>query len=184
MMATPAWTIFVRLSHWLVAACVLLELINDTGSQHRMIGYFCVGVVMLRIIYGIFSKIPSSLFYLPSVKHIKLHVKGALHGMHQHYDGHNPLGQWAVYAMWLLIILLGITGWISRTDTYWGEDWPVDWHLALSNLLIGCVVMHVFAVLLMSRLTRVNLIGQMLTGKSSKRLVSNQLEAKRFDLEN
>ncbi len=182
MMATQTWTLFVRFSHWLVAACVLLELFNETGQLHRMIGYFCVGVVVLRIIDGIFSKIASSQFYWPSFKQIKNHGKDVLNGIHRHYIrrqvGHNPLGQWAVYVMWMLIILLSITGWISRTDAYWGEDWPVDWHTALSNLLMYCVMLHVLAVMLMSYLTRVNLIRQMLTGKQTKRIASE-----RFDLE-
>lgn len=86
-------------------------------------------------------------------------------GRSTHHAGHNPLGQYAVYIMWLLITLLGLTGWLSRTDQYWGEDWPVDMHIMLSFLLQGMVVLHLLAVVVMSVLERRNLIRGMLNGK-------------------
>lgn len=80
------------------------------------------------------------------------------------HHGHNPLGQLAVYVMWLLIMLLGFTGWLSRTDLYWGEDWPVQMHEMLSGLLQVMIVLHLLAVLLMTRLQRKNLIKAMIKG--------------------
>ena len=82
-------------------------------------------------------------------------------------QGHNPLGQWAVYVMWALIALLAFTGWLSRTDRYWGEDWVVDIHVALSDLLTAMIVLHVTAVLVVSWLQKTNLIKRMMTGKDS-----------------
>lgn len=79
--------------------------------------------------------------------------------------GHNPLGQIAVYVMWLLITLLAFTGWLSQTDAYWGEDWPVHVHHFLSDVLFCMVALHVVAVMWMSRLQRKSLVRAMLTGK-------------------
>ena len=82
------------------------------------------------------------------------------------HRGHNPLGMLAIYMIWPLVVLLAFTGWLSRTDAYWGEDVPVLAHLLFSNLLLGLVVLHVAAVIVMSRLQKRNLIKAMFIGKS------------------
>lgn len=67
--------------------------------------------------------------------------------------------------MWGLILLLGLTGWISRTDQFWGEDWPVELHEVLSKALQCMVVLHLMAVLLLSKKSGENLIRAMVRGK-------------------
>ena len=159
------WTAFVRLSHWLVALCVLVNFFNDTGYWHRFTGYFCLMLVLLRITYGLWvSKVASSRFYIPTIANIKSHVSEISTQRFAPHAGHNPLGQWAVYMMWLLILLLALTGWLSRTDAYWGEDWPVDWHAIFSYMLQGLVLTHITAVIVMSKLQKKNLIKQIITG--------------------
>lgn len=160
------WTWFVRATHWIVATGVLVNFFNDTGYWHRTIGYLCLGLVLARIVYGLLiSKVSSSQFYLPSIKQLKTHIKELCERHVPAYSGHNPLGQWAVYVMWLLIALLAFTGWLSRTDAYWGEDWPVDSHEILSNILQGFVILHLLAIALMSKLQKHNLVKAMLVGK-------------------
>lgn len=160
------WTLFVRLTHWIVALCVLVNFFNDTGFWHRAIGYGCLVLVLMRVFYGLFiSKTSSSKFYIPGIQSLKLHLNELLQQQVPPYVGHNPFGQWAVYLMWILIMLLALSGWMSRTDTLWGEDWPVDLHMALSNLLQGVVVLHLLAVLLMSKLQKYNLVKAMTVGK-------------------
>lgn len=161
--ASPSfWTGFVRITHWLVAIGVVVNFFNDTGYWHRVLGYSCVIFVLLRILYGLTSSIQSSKFYLPSFHHLRAHFSELLSGKFQHHAGHNPLGQWAVYIMWTLIMSLAITGWLSRTDAYWGEDWPVDLHIVFSDVLQGFVVLHLLAVIVMSKLQRQNLIKKMI----------------------
>lgn len=80
------------------------------------------------------------------------------------HRGHNPLGQWAVYLIWLFIAALALTGWLSRTDALWGEDWPVALHAALSFGLLALIVVHVLAVIIVSRLSGQHLLSQMIHG--------------------
>jgi cytochrome b len=47
---------------------------------------------------------------------------------------------------------------------YWGEDFPVQMHEILSDLLQVMVVLHLLAVLLMSRLQNKNLIKAIIKG--------------------
>lgn len=159
----PVWTLFVRVTHWLVAIFVVVNFFNDTGYWHRFIGYFCLILVLSRIVYGLWlSKTASSKFYMPTIANIKLHFCEMKSQHFAHHIGHNPLGQWAVYIIWLLIILLALTGWLSRTDAYWGEDWPVDLHAFFSNALQGLVILHLAAIVLMSKLQKKNLAKQMI----------------------
>jgi cytochrome b len=161
-----AWSATVKLTHWLVALAVIVNFFNNTGEAHRLIGYASLCLVLMRILHGLLPNAPqSSQFYWPSVKRIQHHILEIKKQKFSHEVGHNPLGQWAVYGMWLLIFLLAATGWLSRTDAFWGEDWPVDLHALFSTLLQALVVIHLMAVMLMSRLQKQNLPKQMLTGK-------------------
>lgn len=164
--AQSLWSRTVRLTHWLVAICVIVNFFNETGEWHRNIGYACLALVVIRLAHGFGARSPvSSQFYWPTFRLIKQHIQEIFHQKTLHYNGHNPLGQWAVYCIWALIVLLAFTGWLSRTDQFWGEDWPVDLHTFFSNALQGLVLLHLAAVVLMSRLQRKNLIGQMVAGK-------------------
>lgn len=161
------WSLFVRLTHWVVAACVVVNFFNDTGYMHRIIGYVCLIIVGLRIGYGFRKKtVKSAQFYLPRLSLIKQHIAEIRQGHVAQQQGHNPLGILAVYLIWLLIALLALTGWISRTDAYWGEDGPVVLHEVLSYLLQGVVLLHLSAVLIMSKLQKQNLIKAMILKKS------------------
>ena len=165
---TIVWTVFVRITHWLVALFVLVNFFNETGFWHRFIGYFCLMLVFARISYGLWlSRVASSRFYMPTFASIKLHTHEIRTQVFTSQIGHNPLGQLAVYLIWMLIILLALTGWLSRTDAYWGEDWPVDLHIIFSNVLQGLVLLHIAAVVLMSKLQKKNLLKQMISGKPS-----------------
>ncbi|HOY86121.1 MAG: cytochrome b/b6 domain-containing protein [Methylotenera sp.] len=163
---TFTWSLLVRLTHWLVALCVIINFFNDTGYWHRIIGYACFVVVLVRLGNGLWiSKHTASRFHLPSFTVIKNHLNALRFGTTSSHIGHNPLGQLAVYCMWLLILLLVFTGWLSRTDLFWGEDWPVDIHTTLSNILQAMVVLHLLAVILMSKLQHKNLIKAILIDK-------------------
>lgn len=165
---TPAivWPLFVRLTHWVVAACVLVNFFNESGFWHRAIGYVCVGLVLLRMIEGVLiHHEATSGLYWPSLSAVHEHIKALFLGRIKPHVGHNPLGQYAVYVMWTLILLLAFTGWLSRTDELWGEDWPVDLHEALSYCLQGMVVLHLLVVTLLSKWQGKNLISAMIRGK-------------------
>lgn len=166
------WSIWVRISHWLVAICVISEWLNETGYWHRSLGYFCVSIVVMRLIYGVCTNSASARFYWPSWHQISMHWRTLINADHVNanhadYAGHNPWGQWAVYLMWGLVVLLAVTGFISRTDAFWGEDLPVDLHKMLSNGLMFVVILHVLAVWLMSYITKRNLVKQMLSSQVS-----------------
>lgn len=169
MSSTLIWPWWVRVSHWLVAIgiCLLWVLAYayfETDKLHRTLGYVVIGVVLARIIAGFFTRVATAKLTLPSWDAVSEHVKHLVQKQLPNIRGHNPLGQLAVYVMWVLVILLSLTGWLSRTDQYWGEDWPVELHQYLSYALMAMVALHLIAVYLVSRLSGQHLLQQMIDG--------------------
>ncbi len=156
------WSFTVRLTHWLIALAVMINFVNETGYWHRMIGYVCLVLIGIRVLHGFSTKQISSHFRLPRIREIYEHMLEISNKTIKDYNGHNPLGQLAVYLMWLLVILLGFSGWLSRTDVFWGEDEPVVVHTLLAYLLMLFVFLHISAVLVMSKLQKKNLIKPMI----------------------
>jgi cytochrome b len=166
------WPWWVRLSHWLVAAGVIaLWLMSyvwyETDWLHRAVGYGVLALVAVRILLGCLTNIPSARFYLPGWRAIRMHLIEMRQGHITPHHGHNPLGQWSIYLIWLLISVLALTGWLSRTDALWGEDWPVDLHAVLSLCLLGLIVVHVLAVVIVSKLSDQHLLSQMIHGRAA-----------------
>lgn len=170
------WSLFVRITHWLVAVSIVINSFNETDGWHRFIGYTAVILVLIRLAVGLVNRYRAwnhvtayaSRLWWPRLDDIKQHLREMWSGHLVGELGHNPLGQLAAYAMWGLIVALAFTGWLSRTDMFWGEDWPVDSHHWLSMLLQGLVILHICAVIVMSRLQKQNLVMAMLNGKKSK----------------
>ena len=162
MPGPTVWSRPVRLLHWLVAGCVAINLFNDTGYAHRMIGYAALVLVGVRLVHAGWTRDTAERLRLPGRRDLRLHLSHLRHRHPESTAGHNPLGQLAVYAMWLLITALAVTGWICRTDAYWGEDWPIDLHSWLADAMLAMVVLHVAAVVTMSWWFRQNLIAAMI----------------------
>lgn len=164
------WPWWVRLTHWLVAAGVIaLWLMSyvwyETDWLHRSVGYAVLAVMAGRMLGGSLTHMHSARFHLPRWHAVKAHVMEMRRRALMPHWGHNPLGQCAAYLIWLLILSLVFTGWLSRTDALWGEDWPVELHAALSFALLGFIVLHVIAVNYVGKLSRQHLVRQMWHGR-------------------
>lgn len=173
------WPWWVRLSHWLVAAGVsslwlMSHVWYETDALHRGVGYAVMAIVAGRILAGTLTKHQSARFHVPGWQVIRTHLAQVWQARQGQatpsaHRGHNPLGQWAVYAIWSLILLLALTGWLSRTDAFWGEDWPVELHALFSWALFAIIVVHVLAVIWIGRLSRQSLVRQMWHGRFDTR---------------
>jgi cytochrome b len=70
-----------------------------------------------------------------------------------------------VWLLWLLVLLLGITGWMTRLDAFWGDQQLHDVHSLLADILLVSVACHLIAVGTMSWLWKENLPAAMVTGR-------------------
>jgi cytochrome b len=159
------WDLGVRLTHWTVASIVIWNLFGPTDKAHRVLGYFACGLVALRVIWGfVGTKHARFSAWWPTPSHLADYLRSLRAGRPIQHLSHNPLGGLMAIALWLLILALGLSGWLMRLDAFWGEDWPQDLHKYLSITLELCVYAHVVAAIVMSLWTRENLIVAMLTG--------------------
>lgn len=160
------WHGAVRLCHWLLATLVLFNLFNDTGPTHRYAGYVAALTVCLRLAFGL-SRPRGDFAHvgLPTPSLLKQHLLDLKAGQVHRSLGHNPAGMIMAWLLWLLVLALGVSGWMTQLDAYWGEDWVIDMHEAIAWVLQGCILIHWTGVVVMSRLQKENLVRAMITGQ-------------------
>lgn len=165
----PVWSGFIRLSHGLVAAIVLFNLLNDTGPLHRYAGYAAAGTTLCRLIYGrLVRRDDVAHVGLPYWAALRQHMRDLRHRHVKPSLGHNPAGMLMALLLWGLVLALGLTGWMTQLDVFWGEDWLINTHEYLAWALQACVLGHWAGVLVMSRLEGQNLAKAMLTGRKQQ----------------
>ncbi|MGL5252545.1 MAG: cytochrome b/b6 domain-containing protein [Moraxella sp.] len=167
------WDIWVRLTHWAVAVGLFINLLvtEDGSDAHEYVGYAVMGLVVSRLIWGLIgSRYARFSDFFPTPARIKQHLDDVSEHRYAMHLGHNPLGALMMFALWGVIMGLGVTGYLQTTDHFWGDDWLQTLHKCLAYSLYGLVPMHVAAAIMMSRLQRQNLIKSMITGK---KLVDN-----------
>lgn len=138
-----------------------------TGPWHLTLGYGAVALVMLRVVWGLFSQdrfVRFSQFVRPWAE-TRQYLRAKVAGKASRHLGHNPLGGWMVLALLSTVALLGLTGWLGTTDLLWGYAWLVDLHSALAWALWALVGVHVVGVVLTSFQQHENLIAAMVTGR-------------------
>lgn len=167
----PVWDIWVRFTHWAVALGVLLNLaITEEGSDiHQYVGYAVVALVVSRLIWGfIGSRYARFASFFPTPKRVKTHISHVLNRQLDPQEvGHNPLAALMMFALWGVILGLGVTGYLMGTDAFWGEDWPKEIHEVFANSLYLLIPVHVVSAIIMGRLQKQNLIKSMITGKKN-----------------
>ena len=158
-----AWDAAVRLLHWSLAALVLFDFyVDDGGWLHRAIGYAAVGVIVARWLWAMLAGGTAGLAML------KPSLRGTLSYLRRgtpRTPRHDPLGLWMVWLLWTLVLLLGLTGWMSRLDAFWGDDGIRDVHAWLADALLIAVAVHLSGIVAMSWHWRENLVAAMLSGR-------------------
>ena len=161
------WDIAVRGFHWLLVATFTLNafMTDAESALHHWIGYVVVGLVGLRLVWGMvgtrFARFRS---FPPSVSGAMQQLREIATGETRPHVGHTPLGALMIYNLLATMLLIGLSGWMMTTDAYWGVDWVEALHEALVTWAEICVVLHVGAVICETRRTGVNLPRAMVTG--------------------
>jgi cytochrome b len=161
------WDRFVRVFHWSLVSCVLLDyfVFDDGETLHQWLGYAACALVLARVVWGfVGSKYARFNDFFPTPTRIKHHLYLLIHREQDAYAGHNPLGALMMLALMSLVLALGVTGWMQGLDAYWGEKWLMDPHEDMASFLIGLAGIHAAAAIIMSHIERTNLIKSMITG--------------------
>ena len=159
----PAWDAAVRLMHWMLAGLVLyLYFVDDEGGEpHRVLGYVAVGVIVARLLWAGIAEGANGIASLrPSLRQTRAWLRRGA----PRTSGHDPLGVWMIWMLWALVLALGVTGWMTRLDAFWGDETLHDVHAWLAHALIASVAVHVLGVATMTWRWRENLVRAMLVG--------------------
>ncbi|MGC4396715.1 cytochrome b/b6 domain-containing protein [Hydrogenophaga sp. T2] len=165
--AERVWDPFVRVFHWSLVTCVVLNqwVLEEGDPPHEWAGYTAAGLVGLRVLWGfIGTRHARFADFWPTPQRVRQHLAALGRGEHLHTPGHNPLGALMMLALMGLVLLLGFTGWLQGTDRFWGNEAVQELHEGLAEALLWLAGLHAVAALVMGRLERTRLVKAMVTG--------------------
>ena len=163
------WDPLVRLCHWSFAGAFIANyFFTEEGDDwHNWIGYYAVVCLVVRLVWG-FVGSPAARWsdFWPTPARLAEHARALLTGRPYHRLGHSPIGGLVMILMMLLLLGLGVTGFLMQeVDYFWGEDLPLEIHAFFANTLLALVCVHLAAALYESIRLRENLPLSMITGK-------------------
>lgn len=107
------WDPVVRLTHWGIAAAIVLNALLDEGGSllHVSVGWIVMALLLLRLVWGAvgpsearFSAFPPNPF--AALRHLRELVMGKV----RPYPSHNPAGAMMAYALWATLGVVTVTG--------------------------------------------------------------------------
>ncbi|RUO63641.1 cytochrome b/b6 domain-containing protein [Pseudidiomarina insulisalsae] len=163
------WHPLIRVIHWwLVAAFVANYFLLEAGSQiHQWVGYSAVTAIVIRIIWGFFGKGYGSFRQVDLTREaFEEHLTHLKQRNIPAQSGHNPVGWLMIFVVIVLFVALGITGFMmEEIDAFFGNATLELIHEWLAHSLYVAALIHIFAVLTVGWIGRIQLIRPMLTGK-------------------
>jgi cytochrome b len=154
--APKVWSRLTRLLHWGLALCILINFINDGDGfkdAHRIVGYIATAIVVTRLIYGFLGS--THTFKHHVFWHWPLHprqlirfLRAEVHGKtSEHYEGHNPAAAWTYLAIWVCVMILGVSGFMMGLDAFWGEEWLEELHSLTTDVLLVLLLVHLVGLI-------------------------------------
>jgi cytochrome b len=176
------WDIPVRLFHWLLVFCLFgqwltVEVLDDAMHIHFYIGYFTLGLIIFRLIWGfVGTKYAKFNSFIAGPKAILNYLQSLAAKQKSCTTGHNPLGGLLLPAVLLLVGLQAISGLFTSDDIVSSGPYydsvnneiqkRMQWlHHNIFDVLIGLAIIHLFAIAWYRWALKQNLITPMLTGK-------------------
>ncbi|WP_166038994.1 cytochrome b/b6 domain-containing protein [Sphingosinicella sp. YJ22] len=153
------WDLPLRLFHWLLVAAIALALVSAEEESalndwHILSGWVAGLLVAFRLVWGFVGGEHSRFMTFVKPSALAGHLRELLHGRPEPTMGHNALGALSVL---LLLAMVATTVWT-------GVILAEDVHELLGWSLLALVVIHILAVVVMSLLTRENLVRAMVDG--------------------
>jgi cytochrome b len=178
------WDVPVRVSHWLLAACIAAAWLTREArlvDLHALAGYCALALLIFRIAWGFIGTTHARFAdFRYSPRDVLSYLRAAFHGRAHHYTGHNPAGSWAVYGLLLLIAATLATGLAALAGMHAMGPLPASmahesaefaraWHEILAWALLTLILLHVAGALWGSWLHRENLVAAMISGLKKRR---------------
>jgi cytochrome b len=161
------WDLPTRVFHWALAGSFLGAYLlseNDAARNfHVMFGYTVAGLLVFRLAWGfVGSRHARFAAFAYSPAAALGYLRDLATGRARDYEGHNPAGSWAIYALLALAAATAVTGWLHYNEL--GGEAIEEVHEVLANAWLVMVVVHVAGVIVGSLAHRRSLIAPMITG--------------------
>ncbi len=183
----PVWDLFVRLFHWSlvgaigVALATSLVLPPTWVTLHIVSGTAAVALVAARIVWGFFG--PTYARFTSFVRGpatLIAHLRHLRAGEGGHHIGHNPLGGAMIVALFVAVLILGLTGTIALGGVFKSGpaafltgfavgDVARELHQVVAFGVIGLIGLHLGGVAFESLRGRENLTAAMVHGRKQER---------------
>lgn len=171
----------MRAFHWLLvlsiaASWTTAELGFDWMQWHFYLGYWTIGLITFRIIWGFIGPRHARFAsFLASPPAIWRYLRGLVKGDKSATIGHNPAGGLMVILMLLLVCVQVTTGLFSTDEIVWSGPYNpavskdtgrllTTIHHFNFNLILAAIVLHLGAITFYGLVKKQNLVAAMLTG--------------------
>jgi cytochrome b len=171
------WDLPLRLFHWLLVATILVAFLSSEEDSalapfHIPAGWVAAVLIAFRLVWGFAGGEHARFADFLKPGRIAHHLGGLFTGRPERSIGHNALGGLAIIA------LLGTIGGVIYSGATMQGDSGEELHETLGNVLLGLIGLHVVAVVIMSLVTRDNLIRAFVTGRKRADLHPGALNAR------
>ncbi len=162
------WDIPVRVFHWLLVICFAGAWLTSESERLQMIhyafGYTACLLVLIRLVWGVIgTRYARFSQFLKSPKAVVGHFMAMLRGNPHHDIGHNPAGGMVMFALMVLILVIGLSGYLSVKEFL--GNFAGHAHEAVASLAMAVVILHILAAIVMSWVEKQNLVRSMVNGK-------------------
>lgn len=182
-MTYKRWPLANRIFHWSLVFGFLAMWWTGENSRfdwHVPIGYFMVGLIAFRLVYGVIGPTHGRLIkFVVGPKTLWHYIKTLNPKRYVHHMGHNPLGGLSVLGLLGGLSFLVATG-MFAANTDGGQsgspsrfvDYETSYQLAELhhigfNIVLMLVGLHLAALVFYAVYLRINLVGAMVTGRKS-----------------
>ena len=181
------WDPLVRVIHWVLAGAVFGSIMTGLFGPAIMTIHFRLGLligllVLLRIVWGfVGSRHARFRSFLRGPLPVLRYALTLPRRAPSFWRGHSPTGGWATVILLGLLLAQVLTGMMSDPEDYLNQGplasvvgidaarTALAWHVFLSKLVIGFVLLHIAVIVFYARWKGENLVKPMILGRKQVR---------------
>lgn len=124
MIVIRGWDPVVRLTHWGIAAAVLVNgaFTSEGSASHVWVGHGALALLLTRLLWGVVGTKPARFSAFPPSPSRALNAIGDfMLGARRLHRSHNPVGALMVYALWGCLVAVSLSG-VAMSGAPFGPD--------------------------------------------------------------
>ena len=178
------WDIPTRLFHWLLVASLSIqyataEWMDDAMQWHFYVGYFTIGLVIFRLIWGFIGPVHARFrHFLKGPAAVVSYIRSLPDKHAPHHAGHNPLGGLFVIIMLFLIAIQAVSGLFMTDEVFLDgpyrhlvssgtQELMNTLHHQVINVLLVVIALHIAAIAFYALYKKQSLTPPMIHGKKA-----------------